>query len=244
MLRSHGACARQHTATRMRWNSTATATGWSSPAPSFLLALACVAVVAIAAPVASAAPGDPEQAAPPQELWNAFPLNPNSQRLGSVAGPKASFTPPGRPQTAAETPPEASRGDLPVQANAGGAAALILLALLGLAAVRLRHVPSHRRRSATPLWQGTAGIEASPVARLQHYADLDVPIARPSRLVAGDVKRRSGPRHPIRRPQAPRDPRAIAHRMRLVIWNEATAPFVVGSAFAIVGAFLIIYVIG
>ena len=145
MLRSHETCASEQALIRTCWNCLASL---------FPLAFVCIALVAVAAPVASAAPGDPEQAAPPQELWNAFPLNPNSQRLGSVAGPKASFTPPGRPQTVAETPPEASRSDLPVLALAGGAGALIFLALLGLAAVRLRHVAGHRRRSSTPLWQG------------------------------------------------------------------------------------------
>lgn len=232
MLRPHETCARGHTVMGRCWNSLA---------PSFLLALACVVLVAIAAPAASAAPGDPKQPAPPQELWNAFPLNPNSQRLGSDAGPNAPFTPPGTPQVATEISSEATSSDLPLLALAGGAGALIALALLGLAVVRLRHA-GHRRHSA-PLWQGTAGIEASPLVRLQHYADVDVALTRPSRPVVGEAVRGYGARRP-RRPQAPRDLRAIAHRMRRAIWNENSAPFIVGSAIAIVAAFLIIYLVG
>lgn len=232
-LRSHETCARERTVKRACWNSLV---------PSFVLALACVAFLAIAAPAAPAAPGDPKQAAPPQELWNAFPLNPKAQRLvpeGQQAGPKAPFTPPGRPQTAAETPPETSRRDLPVLALAGGVGAFIVLALLGLVAVRLRHVAGHRRRSA-PLWQGTAGIEAGPVARLQQYADVDPPLARSSRAVSRSVAPPER-RHRRRGLQILRNPRAIAHRLRDAIWNETTAPVIVGSAVAVAVAFLIVH---
>ena len=215
----------------------------NSLACSFLLAFACVVLVAIVVQGAPAAPGDPKPVAPPQELWNAFPLNPKAARLDSYGGSKAPFTPPAKPQAVAETPPETSRSDLSVLALAGGAGALIFLALLGFAAMRLDRVAGRRRRSA-PLWQGTAGIEASPIARrLQHYADVDVAVTRPSRLVARDVERRSGVRRRPRRPQAPRDLRVIAHRMRRAVWNEDTSPFIVGSVIAIVAAFVIIYLV-
>lgn len=234
MLRPHETCAREHTTMR-------------TCCSLFRLAFACVVLFAIAAPVAPAAPADPKPGAPPQELWNAFPLNPKAQRLGSYAGPKAPFTPPAKPQAVAETPPEtpseASRSDLPVLALAGGAGALIFLALLGFAAMRLHRVAGLRRRSA-PLWQGTAGIEAGPVARLHLYSDIDAPLSRPSRPVAGNLEGRSRARGRTRRPPAPRDLRVIAHRMRRAIWNEDTAPFLVGFAIAIVAAFLIIYLVG
>jgi len=233
MLRSHEACAREHTGIQ---------TCRSSRAPSFLLALASVVFLAITAPAAPAAPGDPKQAAPPQELWNAFPLNPKVQRLvpeRQQAGPKAPFTPPGRRQTAAASPSEASRNDLPLLAVAGGGGALILLALLGLAAVHVRHVAGHRRRSA-PLWQGTAGIEAGPVARLQQYADVDAPLTRPSRPVSRSVVPLDG-RHRRRGLQTLRNPNAITHWLRDAIWNETTAPVIVGAALAVAVAFLIVH---
>lgn len=235
MLRPHESCAH-----------TVTGTPWSSRASLFLLAFACVLLVAIAVPAAPAAPGDPKQAAPPQELWNAFPLNPKGERLVPErprAGPKAPFTPPAKPQAVAETPSETSSGDLPGLALVGGAGTFVLLALLGLAAVRLRHGADHRRRSA-PLWQGTAGIETSPVAWLQHYADVDVSLTQPSRFGTGDVESRSGARDRQPRSASPHDLRAIAHLVRQAIWNENTAPVIVGSAIAIVTAFLVIYMVG
>ena len=210
------------------------------------LVLACAVLLAVAASTAVAAPGDPREGAPPQELWEAFPLNPRGERLRSDqqrAGQSGPFTPPGRPQVAAEISSEAASSDLPLLTLAGGAGTLILLALLGFATVRLRNVAGHRRHSA-PLWQGTAGIEASPVARLQQYADVEVALKRPSRLIAGEVERRPGTRPRPRLPQASRDLRVIAHRMRRAIWNENTAPFIVGAGIAIVVAFLIIYLVG
>ena len=237
MLRPHEPCARAHTVT---------GTPWSSRASLFLLVFACVFLVAIAVPAAPAAPGDPKEAAPPQELWNAFPLNPKGERLAPErpqAGPKAPFTPPAKPQAVAETRSETSSGDVPVLALVGGAGAFVLLALLGFAVVRLRHGADHPRRSA-PLWQGTAGIESSPVARLQHYADVDVSLTQPSRFGTGELESRSGAR--VRRPlsPSPHDLGAIAHRVRDAIWNENTAPVIVGSAIAIVTAFLVIYMVG
>jgi len=244
MLRPHEPCARAHTVT---------GTPWSSRASLFLLVFACVFLVAIAVPAAPAAPGDPKEAAPPQELWNAFPLNPKGERLAPKgerlaperpqAGPKAPFTPPAKPQAVAETRSETSSGDVPVLALVGGAGAFVLLALLGFAAVRLRHGADHPRRSA-PLWQGTAGIESSPVARLQHYADVDVSLTQPSRFGTGELESRSGAR--VRRPlsPSPHDLGAIAHRVRDAIWNENTAPVIVGSAIAIVTAFLVVYMVG
>ncbi|MDQ3555029.1 MAG: hypothetical protein M3395_11600 [Chloroflexota bacterium] len=208
-----------------------------------LVAFACAVSVAVVVPAAFAAPGDPEPAARPQELWNAFPLNPEAERLVTErAAPQAPFTPPGKPRAVPETPSEASSGHFPVAAIAGGAGVLILLALTTLAAVRLREIAGHRRRSA-PLWQGTAGIEASPVARMQHYADVEVTLGQPSRLVA----RKVGPvgvRRPAGRPRVRRDLRATAHRIRRGIWNENTAPVIVGSATAMVAAFLIVYLAG
>ena len=234
MLRPHETCAREHTATR---------TCWSSLTSLFLLAFACVVLVAVVVQGAPAAPGDPKPAAPPQELWNAFPLNPKGERLGSHAGSKAPFTPPAKPQAVAETPPKASRSDLPVLALAGGAGALIFLALLGFAAMRLHRVAGRRRRSA-PLWQGTAGIEMSPVARLQQYEDVDVALTRPSRFAARDIEHRSGARRRPQHPRAYRDLHATLHRIRRAIWNEDTAPVIVGCAIAIVVAFLIVYLVG
>ena len=216
---------------------------WSSLASLFLVAFACVVLVAIDAPVAPAASGDPKPAAPPHELWNAFPLNPKAERLGSYAGPKAPFTPPAKPQAVAETPPESSRSDLPLLALAGGAGALIFLALLGFAAMRLHRVAGRRRRAA-PLWQGTAGIEMSPVARLQQYEDVDVALRRPSRLAARDIEHRSGKRRRPQHPRARRDLHATLHRIRRAIWNEDTAPVIVGCAIAIVVALLIVYLVG
>ena len=237
MLRPHESCARAHTVT---------GTPWSSRASLFLLAFACVLLVAIAAPAAPAAPADPKQAAPPQELWNAFPLNPKGERLvpeRPQAGPKAPFTPPAKPQAVAETPSETSTGDVPVLALVGGAGAFVLLALLGFAAVRLRHGAVNPRRSV-PLWQGTAGIESSPVARLQHYADVDVSLTQPSRFGTGDVESRSGARDHRPRSPSPRDLGAVAQLVRDAIWNENTAPVIVGSAIAIVTALLVIYMVG
>ncbi len=233
MLLPHKTCAREHTGRR---------TCWYSPTPAFLLALACVVLAAIAAPAVTAAPGDPKQAAPPQELWNAFPLDPSSERLGLAGGSSVPFTPPGRPEVAAEISSEAAGSDLPLLALAGGAGALVVLALLVLAAVRLRH-PADRHLSA-PLWQGTAGIEANPVARLQQYADVDTAVTRPPGLVPREAENRSDTRRRSRPPQAPRDLRAVAYRMRHAIWNDDTAPFLVGSAIAILAAFLIVHLAG
>ncbi|MDQ3380595.1 MAG: hypothetical protein M3546_09800 [Actinomycetota bacterium] len=232
MLLSHETCARDDTGQR---------TGWYSPTPSFLLALACVVWAAIAAPAVPAAPGDPKRAAPPQELWNAFPLDPISERLGLAGGPSVPFTPPGRPEVAAEISSEAASSDLPLLALAGGAGALIVLALLVLALVRLRQPARHL---SAPLWQGTAGIEASPVARLQQYADIDTALTRPPGLVQREAETRSDTRRRSRRPQASRDLRAVAYRMRRAIWNDDTAPFLVGSAIAILAAFLIVHLAG
>jgi len=186
MLRLHEACARAHTGR---------GTAWSIRVSSFLVVAACAWSVAIA-PEAFAAPGDPKQAAPPQELWNAFPLNPKGERLApkrQQAPPKAPFTPPAEPQAVAETPPETSSRDLPLPALILGAGAFVLLALLVLAAARLRRGVGQRRRSA-PLWQGTTGIESSPVARMQEYADVEVSLTQPSRFGTGDVESRSGGR--------------------------------------------------
>lgn len=197
MLRPHEACARAHTGG---------GTSWSFRVSSFLLVAACAALIAIV-PEAFAAPGDPEQAPPPQELWNAFPLNPKGERLApkrQQAPPKAPFTPPAEPQAVAETPPETSRGGLPLLVLLVGAAAFVVLALLVLAAARLRHGVGSRRRSA-PLWQGTTGIESSPVARMQEYADVEVSLTQPSRFGTGDVESRSGARD--RRPSSTESPR-------------------------------------
>ena len=148
---------------------------WNSLASCFVLAIACAALLAIVAPTASAARGDPQKASP-QDLWDAFPLNPKGARVtsdGPRSGPKAPFTPPVITQAVAEPAAENSRGNLPFWAVLGGAGAFVLLALLGLAAVRVRHAAGHRRRTA-PLWQGTTGIEASHIARLQPTIRLAV----------------------------------------------------------------------
>lgn len=238
MLRSHETCARAHLGTGTCRNPRVL---------SCLLVVACVALVAIGPSNALAAPGDPKQGAPPQQLWNAFPLNPKGQRLvperQQAAFPKAPFTPPGKPQVVAETPREAPRGDFSLLALAFGAGLIVLLTLLGLAAVRWRNGAGQRRRSA-PLWQGTTGIESSPVARLQQYADIDVSLTQPSRFGTGDIESRSGARD--RRPYSPSpaDLGATVHRMRNAIWNARTVPVLVGSAIAIVTALLIIYLVG
>ena len=216
------------------------------------LVLACVLSLAVAAATADAAPGDPKKGTPPQELWEAFPLNPKGELLGGNpkgqplggnrqrTSPSAPFSPPARPQTAAVSPPRASGSDFPLLALAGGAGALILLALLGLAAVRLRNVGRHRHHSV-PLWQGTAGLDhaTSTVARMQHYSDVDVPLTRSSRPAPRSAPSAGRPRR--RRAQTPPNSRAIVDRVRDTMWNEGTAPVIVGSAIAVAVAFLIVH---
>jgi len=212
-------------------------------------------LVAIA-PEAFAAPGDPKQAPRPQELWNAFPLNPKSERLAPKPGQappkapkrqqaplKAPFTPPAERQAVAETPPETSSRDFPLLALIVGAGAFVLLALVVLTGARLRHGAAQRRRSA-PLWQGTTGIESSPVARLQQYADVEVSLTQPSRFGTGDIESRSGARDRRFRSLSSSDLGGTAERVREVIWNETTAPVLVGSAIAIAAGSLIIYLVG
>ena len=79
----------------------------------------------------------------------------------------------------------------------------------------------------------------NPVARLQQYADVDVALTRPSRFAAGDIEHRSRARR-----RARRDLHATLHGIRRAIWNEDTAPAIVGCAIAIVVAFLIVYLVG
>jgi len=234
MLRLQQTCALEHTVPR---------TGWRVLAGT---ALIVASVVALSAVAPSAAAQVDLAADPPKELWSEFPLNPKGERLVPERQEKeaqAPFTPPAKAEAVPETPSESSGRGFTTLVALGLAGALLLLALLAVGTVRLREAAVRRRRSA-PLWQGTAGIEASPVARLQHYADVDVSLPQPSRFSRVEVAPRG--RLPERRLRLPslRDPGAVVRRLRRTVWSDSTAPFIVGSAIAIVAAFLIIYVIG
>ncbi|MDQ3671016.1 MAG: hypothetical protein M3364_01050 [Actinomycetota bacterium] len=276
MLRLQQTCALEHTVPR---------TGWRVLAVTALI-LASVVTLSVVAPSA-VAQGD-LAADPPKELWSEFPLNPKGERLVPERQAKqekqakqvqAPSTPPAKAEAVPETPSPSSDGGFSSLVAAGLAGALLLLALLAVGAVRLREAAVRRRRSA-PLWQGTAGIEASPVARLQQYADVDVSLTphrrvggpdrraqehghdekvvaggrspqpewvfptEPARFGAGEVATRGGV--PSRRLHLPslRDPATTVRHLRHTAWNDSTVPFVVGSAVAIVAAFLIIYLVG
>ncbi len=219
-------------------------TGWRVVLAVTGLILASVVALSVVAP--SAAAQRDLAADPPKELWSEFPLNPKGERLvpeREETAAQAPFTPPAKAQAVPETPSESSARGFSALVAAGVVGALALLALLAVGAVRLREVAARRHRSA-PLWQGTVGIEASPVARLQHYADVEVSVTQPARFSRGEVATRGGV--PGRRLHLPslRDPATTVRRLRRIVWNDSTAPFFIGCAIAIVAAFLITHLVG
>lgn len=225
--------------------------------------LVLLLLLALGSPAAIAASEKPK----PQPLWEAFPLNPTDKRLGSVYLPPAQ----GRPEVvkvtkAGETPAQASRTNVTVLALFAGAA-LLALALVGFASMRRFSVRNHRP-SPVAAWQGTSWSNPSESAR-----ELRGPPPAQLRAAAVSVDRLAAPLHPdvpasayrlrkldrrrFRRSRvAPRGRRlqgsrvfadgfaGVARRMKQTVWNDRTAPVIVGTTVGIFAAFLLVYWIG
>ncbi len=196
----------------------------------------------------------------PQPLWKAFPLNPTGKRLGSIEQSPAQV----RPEAAEvlkveESPTEESRASALVLALGG--AALLALALVAFASMRLLSVRSHRP-GATAAWSspsGSAGglreplvVQTSDVGlgvdrRTALHPDVAAPSYRLQRVGRKRFRRsRVAPRQ--RRVQLSRvfaeGFTGTARRIKHAAWNDQTAPPIVGVAIGICAAFLLVYWIG
>jgi hypothetical protein len=221
-------------------------------------------LLAVGPPTALAAKEKPK----PQPLWQAFPLNPTGERLGSVSQqPRAH----GRPEVASatkakETPTQTSRPSAAVLALVAGAAVLGL-ALVGLTSVRHLSLRNHRtsatvtERHRNP-WSSPAGNAPAlrPSRPLHSAADLGAGprgAALHPDVPASAYRLRRLERRPHRRPRvAPRARRVrlsevfaedfmgFTRRLRHVVWNDRTAPVIVGISMGVFAAFLLVYWIG
>ena len=222
--------------------------------------LVALLLLAAGSPAALAGAEKPQ----PQPLWEAFPLNPTGKRLGSVSEPSARALP--EATTAVETSPQASRPSIAVLALLAGAA-LLALALVGFASVRRLSVRSHHASPTVTGWQeiswsnpSDSGRELQRSRPVQSSADLGVDrhAAAPHPDVPASTYRlRRLDRRPLRRYRvAPGGRRVqpsrlfaggfvdLIRRMREAVWNDRTAPVVVGTAVGIFAAFLLVYWIG
>lgn len=220
-------------------------------------------LLAIGPPTALAAEERPK----PQPLWQAFPLNPTGEHLGSASRqPRAQGRPEATSATKAkEAPTETSRPSGAVLALVA-AAALLGLAMVGLTSVRRLSLRNHRSSATVGEWHGIPW--SNP--------DGNAPGLRRSRPLQSTADLGAGPRgtalHPdvpasayrLRRLERPRRrsraaPRArrvwlsevfaegfagFARRVRQVVWNDRTAPVIVGASMGIFAAFLLVYWIG
>lgn len=195
----------------------------------------------------------------PQPLWKAFPLNPTGKRLGSIEQSPAQVRPKAaRVLRVAESPTEESRPSVLVLALGG--AALLTLALVAFASMRLLSVRNHR--PGPTVWSspsGSAGglreplvVQTSDVGlgvdrRTALHPDVAAPSYRLQRVGRKRFRRsRVAPRQ--RRVQLSRvfaeGFTGTARRIKHAAWNDQTAPPIVGVAIGICAAFLLVYWIG
>jgi hypothetical protein len=209
------------------------------------IGLAVVALTMAASPSALGASEKPT----PDALWEAFPLDPASER------PASPFLPPtqGRSEatTVTDAPSEASGPSVVVLAFA---TLLVLLATVVALSGRHVYVRRHQRSSSLPLWQGVAWPTSDRTPEAVHESRV-----RTSSALVGRERRAVEPHPDVPAPryrwadQAPaRRSRpsvvveigTMIHRLRRAIWTEDTAPAIIGAAVAVVVGVLLVYLVG
>ena len=193
----------------------------------------------------------------PDALWEAFPLEPTPERASTPAPAPAPplLLPPltGRAEaTTVAEPPEPSGPGIMVVAFA--ATLLLLFATVGVLSGRRFYLGKRHRRTTVPLWQGaalplTSGHEPqrqglairTSVASVGHEPragepDFLGPLYRWVEVEKPPVGRS--------RPSIGSEIRTLAYRFRKAVWNEDTAPAMIGAAVAVVAGVLMVYLIG
>jgi hypothetical protein len=217
------------------------------------IGLAVVALAMAASPPAAGASEKPT----PDPLWEAFPLDPASERpLDPVRErPASPLLPPTQGRSEATTVTDAaSEASGPSVVVLAFATLLVLLATVVALSVRRAYVRRHHRSSSVPLWQGVAWPRSSDSVRERRESQVRTSAAlvgRERRVVEPhpDVpapRYRWADQGPVRRsrPSAVVEISTMIRRLRRAVWTEDTAPAIVGAAVAVVVGVLLVYLVG